>query len=181
MKKIFLIFSIFAISSLQAQEEIAKKSFFGIQAGILGINVYNESRLSEQFVLRSEIDLTAGIWGGDLYSETGFALAPELSITPKWYYNIKKRSSKNKNTNYNSANYLSAKLGVIPDAFVISNVDGIMVNPMISLIPTWGLRRNFAKNFNYELQLGLGVGKILKSDYQLQVIPNLSFRIGYDF
>lgn len=36
-------------------------------------------------------------------------------------------------------------------------------------------------NFNYELQLGLGVGKILKSDYQLQVVPNLSFRIGYDF
>lgn len=182
MKKIFLILLVFTVTLMYSQEKSSiKKSFFGVQAGLFGANVYNEVNLSEQFTLRSEIDLNAGIWGGDLYSKTGFALAPALSITPKWYYNINQRHNKSKNTKYNSANYLSAKLGFVPDWFVISNVDGIEVNPMISLIPTWGLRRNFAKNFNYELQLGLGVGKILKSDYSLQVVPNLSFRIGYDF
>ncbi|CAD7811881.1 hypothetical protein CHRY9390_02431 [Chryseobacterium aquaeductus] len=29
--------------------------------------------------------------------------------------------------------------------------------------------------------LTIGIGKILKEDYPLQVVPNLSFRIGYDF
>jgi len=69
----------------------------------------------------------------------------------------------------------------VPDFVLISNADGIKVNPMISFVPTWGLRRNFAQNFNYELQLGLGVGKILKSGYDIQAVPNLSFKIGYDF
>ena len=44
-----------------------------------------------------------------------------------------------------------------------------------------GLRKNFVKNFNYEFQVGLGVGKILKPGYDIQAVPNLSFRIGYDF
>ncbi|MGU3376602.1 hypothetical protein [Chryseobacterium sp. M5A1_1a] len=122
---------------MYSQEKSSTKNlFFGVQAGLFGVNIYNESNLSEQFVLRSEIDLTAGIWGGDLYSKTGFVLMPALSITPKWYYNINERNNKNKNTKYNSANYLSAKLGFVPNWFVISNVDGIEVNLMISLIPT---------------------------------------------
>ncbi|MGI9581506.1 hypothetical protein ACR1PO_09860 [Chryseobacterium sp. RRHN12] len=182
MKKIFLILLVFSVAVVYSQEKSStKNSFFGVQAGLFGANVYNEVNFSEQFTLRSEIDLTAGIWGGDLYSKTGFALVSALAVAPKWYYNINQRNIENKNTKYNSANYLSAKFGFVPDWFVISNVDGIEVNPMISLIPTWGLRRNFTKNFNYEVQLGLGVGKILKSEYSLQVVPNLSFRIGYDF
>lgn len=44
-----------------------------------------------------------------------------------------------------------------------------------------GLRRSFSENFNYEFQFGIGLGKIMKPDYSLQVIPNLSFKIGYDF
>jgi len=64
---------------------------------------------------------------------------------------------------------------------VISNIDGLYTNPMIYVAPTWGFRRNFARNFNYEFQVGMGVGKILRDDYPLQAVPNLSFRIGYDF
>jgi hypothetical protein len=65
--------------------------------------------------------------------------------------------------------------------FVISNVDGIKVNPMISVVPTYGFRRNFSSNFNYEFQAGIGLGKILKPDYDLQTVLNLSFKVGYDF
>jgi len=180
-KEISFILVSMSLLMYSQKKESEKKSFFGVQAGLFGVNIYNESNLSEQFALRSEADLTAGIWGGDLYSKTGFALIPALSVTSKWYYNINQRNSKSKNTKNNSANYLSAKLEFVPDWFVISNVNGIEVKPMILLIPTWGLRRNFAKNLNYELQLGLGLGKILKSGYSLQVVPNLSFRIGYDF
>lgn len=86
-----------------------------------------------------------------------------------------------KRTKNNSGNYLSAKLEYIPDWFVISNTKDIHVNPTLAIIPNWGLRRNFSENFNYELRLGLGIGKILKEDYDLQVIPEISFKLGYDF
>ena len=52
---------------------------------------------------------------------------------------------------------------------------------MICLIPTWGLRRNFAQKFNYEFKAGLGIGKILQKGYDTQIVPELSFKIGYDF
>lgn len=182
MKKISLSLMIILFSLMNAQENPTNKdSFFGIQAGLFGANIYNETSLSKEFVLRSEIDFETSLWGGDLYSKTGFALTPELSIAPKWYYNISKRENDGKNTKYNSANYISAKVGFTPDWFVISNVDGLEVNPMISFVPTWGLRRNFANHFNYEFQLGLGLGKILKTGYSVQAVPNLSLRIGYDF
>lgn len=182
MKKIFSFIIILFFTLVFSQENTEpQKYFFGVQAGFLGLNAYNESPLTDRFVLRSEIDLTGGIWGGDLYSKTGFALIPTIVVAPKFYYNINKRNSEKKNTKNNSANYISANLRYVPNWFVISNVEGLEVNPSISLIPTWGLRRNFSNNFNYELQLGIGVGKVLKPNYDLQVIPNISFRIGYDF
>lgn len=140
MKKIFSVILISMFSIAHSQENTSSnKNIFGIQASFLGVNIYSESQLSEQFVLRSEVELTAGIWGGGFYSTSkiGFALVPVLSIIPKWYYNINKRNNTNKNTNNNSSNYISAKLSFFPDWFVISNVNGIGINPMISLIPTW--------------------------------------------
>lgn len=182
MKKLSLALLMISFSMMNAQENsVNKNSFFGIQAGLFGFNSYNETLLSKEFALRSEIDFEASIWGGDLYSKTGFALAPELSVSPKWYYNLSKRENSGKNTSYNAANYISARVGFTPDWFVISNVDGIVVNPMLSVVPTWGFRRNFARDFNYEFQIGLGIGKIMKSGYDIQAVPNLSFRIGYDF
>ncbi len=182
MKRKLLMVLIPMASLMYAQENASgQKSFFGVQAGLFGVNVYNEYSIKENFILRTDIDFSPSIWGGDLYTKTGFAVAPELRVSPKWYYNLEKRKADSKNTAYNAANYLAAKIGFVPDFLVISNVDGIKVNPMISFVPTWGLRRNFAEHFNYELQLGLGVGKILKSGYDIQAVPNLSFKIGYDF
>jgi len=182
MKKIFLILIGTIGYSLHAQNVSSnKESFLGVQAGLFGANVYYEKNISESFAVRGDIEFSPGIWGGDLYSKTGFAVTPGIKIAPKWYYNMSKRKEALKNTKNNSANYITANVGFVPDLFVISNVDGITVNPMVSIVPTWGLRRNFANNFNYEIQTGLGVGKILKPNYDLQTVLNLSFKIGYDF
>lgn len=158
-----------------------EKSVTGIQIGLFGAELYNEAKLSDAFVLRSQLALYPSIWGGDLYSKTGFALAPAISVAPKYYYNLQKRSEAGKNTSNNSGNYISAVVEYVPNWFVISNVSGIEVNEMISLVPTWGLRRNFAEHFNYEFKAGLGIGKILQKGYDAQVVPELSFKIGYDF
>lgn len=183
MKKKFLFIGTFLSLSLFSQEKevSVEKTVTGLQIGFFGANVYNESRLSENIALRSEISLYPSIWGGDLYTNTGFALAPAISISPKWYYNLQKRTEKNRNIKNNSGNYISARLEYIPDWFVISNTKDIHVNPTFAFIPNWGLRRNFATNFNYELRLGLGIGKILKKGYDMQVIPEISFKVGYNF
>jgi len=182
MKKIFLILIGTISYSLHAQNVSSEKEFFlGLQAGFFGANIYYEKNISESFAVRGDIEFSSSIWGGDLYSKTGFAITPEIKIAPKWYYNMSKRKEALKNTKNNSANYITANISYTPNLFVISNVDGITVNPMLSVVPTWGLRRNFFNNFNYEIQAGLGIGKILKPNYDLQTVLNISFKIGYDF
>ena len=182
MKKIILMTTLFLGIQVFSQEKASvEKSVTGIQIGFFGAEFYNEARLSEKFSLRSQLELYPSIWGGDTYSKTGFALTPAISVTPKFYYNLQKRKDLGKNISNNSGNYVALKVEYIPDWFVISNTKDIHVSETISIVPTWGLRRNFAKNFNYEFKAGLGVGKILKKGYSTQVIPDLSFKIGYDF
>lgn len=162
MKKKLSITVLLTSLLLSPQEKSnVEKSVTGVQIGLFGAEFYNEARLSENFALRSQVALYPSIWGGDLYNRTGFALAPAISLAPKYYYNLQKRSDEGKNISKNSGNYIAASLEYVPNWFVISNVKGIEVNEMISFIPTWGLRRNFAKNFNYEFKAGLGIGKIL--------------------
>ena len=170
------------ITSVFSQETASiEKSLTGVQVGFFGLDFYNEARLSEEISLRSQFSLNPSIWGGDLYSNTGFALTPSLSVTPKYYYNLKKRSGKGKNTTNNSANYLSLKVDYFPNWFVISNVKGLAVNDAVYFTPNYGFRRNFAKNFNYEFRVGIGFGKIFKENYGTQTRPELSFKVGYDF
>ena len=173
--------SILGVSLFSQEKASLEKSLTGGQIGFFGAELYNEARLSEKVALRSQVALYPSIWGGDLYNKTGFALAPAISVSPKYYYNLQKRSDAGKNISKNSGNYFAASLEYVPNWFVISNVKGIEVNEMISLIPTWGLRRNFAHNFNYEFKAGLGIGKILQKGYDTQIVPELSFKIGYDF
>ncbi|MHA6697085.1 hypothetical protein [Chryseobacterium sp. A321] len=74
-----------------------EKSITGVQAGFLGLNVYNESRLASEIALRSSANLNAGFWFGDIMG-SGFVLAPELSVEPKYYYNLDRRARKGKST-----------------------------------------------------------------------------------
>lgn len=81
MRKFVLALSIITSVFTTAQEkEGVEKSLTGVQIGILGANIYNEIRLDESLSLRSEVSLYPSIWGGDLYSKTGFALAPAISF-----------------------------------------------------------------------------------------------------
>ena len=89
---VVLCFSI----TLKSQNASVEKSVFGIQTGFLGIWVHNESKLSNQIALRSEIGFDSGIWGGDFYDKTGFLMTPVITAEPRWYYNLNTRVSKSK-------------------------------------------------------------------------------------
>ena len=173
------------ISVTKGQELSVEKSIFGIQTGILGIWVHNEFKMSNQLAFRSEVGFDTGIWGGDYYEGTGFLLAPVLAVEPRWYYNMSKRVSKEKRIDGNSANFLSLRISYHPDWFIISNQDVDIVSD-ISIIPTWGLRRNLGKHFNFEVGAGLGyVYYFAKSagfqENEGEVAINLILKIGYKF
>lgn len=181
MKRLLTVSLLAFGAGIFAQEKASvEKSLTGIQVGLFGAELYNEVRLSDRFLLRSQIALYPSIWGGEMYNKTGFALAPALSLSPKFYYNLDKRLEMNKNIKNNSGNYVSVKIEYMPDLFVISNVNGIEVQPTFAIIPHWGLRKNFADNFNYEFRAGLGIAKVSQR-HGMIAQPELSFKIGYDF
>ncbi|WP_313028469.1 hypothetical protein [Soonwooa sp.] len=183
MKKIFFLFGILMgiLGFSQTSNASVEKSVTGLQIGFLGVDIYNELKISDAIALRSQFSLNPSIWGGDLYTRTNFAFSPSISLMPKYYYNTDGRVGKGKNITNNSANYLALKIEYFPDWFVISNADNVMVNDAIYFTPNYGIRRNFGKQFNYEFRIGLGIGKILKDNYPTQLRPDLSFKIGYDF
>ena len=182
MKKIALLtILLLSIFSAKAQNQNLEKNVLGLQVGLFGLDIYNESRLSENIALRSEVSFFPEMWGGDLYEKTGFAVIPALTIQPKYYYNIQKRAEKGKNIKNNSANYFGLQLRYLPDLFVISNSD-YRVSNQIHVIPTFGIRRNFSKNFNYEFKTGVGYGSTFGYDKNDSgVVIDLSFKVGFDF
>jgi hypothetical protein len=162
-----------------------EKSVFGIQTGLLGVWGHNEFRMSNKMAFRSEIDLDTGFWGGDFYEEDGFLMTPVIAIEPRWYYNLNKRASKEKRIDGNSANFLSLKITYHPDWFVISNQDVNVVKD-ISIVPTWGLRRNLGQHFNFETGAGLGYVYYFAEDAGFsenegEVILAILLKIGYKF
>lgn len=185
MKKLLVLIALLGLNiTAKSQTTTVEKSTFGIQTGLLGLWIHNEARLSSQIALRSELGFDSGIWGGDFYEKTGYVFAPVLTAEPRWYYNLKKRAGKSRRIDGNSGNFLALKTSYHPDWFVISNYDNVSVVSDISIVPTWGIKRNIGTKFNYEAGIGAGYvyffGKHAgyvenKSDVAL----NLHLRIGY--
>ena len=99
MNKKLLLFSISFITIYgKAQDSGVEKNITGVQVGLFGLDLYNETKIANNTTLRAEASLFPAIWGGDLYSKTGFAFYPALTLQPKYYYNIEKRAEKGKNT-----------------------------------------------------------------------------------
>jgi len=187
MKKI-LFSLIFCATSLFATAQTAsvEQSVWGIQTGFLGAWVHNESRLSNSIALRGELGLDTGIRDGIFYDETQYVFAPVLTLEPRWYYNLNKRLEKDKRIDGNSGNFISLKTSYHPDWFLISNVDNLRIVSDLSIVPTWGIRRNIGNHFNYEAGLGIGyVHYFAKnagySENDSEVAVNLHLRIGYRF
>lgn len=174
------------IFTAKSQTASVEKSTFGIQTGFLGIWAHNELKLSNPITLRSELGFDSGIWGGDFYDKTGFLLTPVLTLEPRWYYNLNKREIKSKRVDGNSGNFISLKTNYHPDWFVISNYDNISIVSDISIIPTWGIRRNIGNHFNYETGIGIGYRYIFAKqagylENEGETALNLQLRIGYKF
>jgi hypothetical protein len=187
MKKIFLTLIFCGLTFIaKSQTTSVEKSTNGIQIGVLGIWFHNETKLSQQIALRGELGLDSGIFGGSIYDRTGFLMTPVITLEPRWYYNLDKRVSKSRNITGNSANFISIKTSYHPDWFVISNYDNLKVVNQVSIVPTWGIKRNIGNHFTYETGIGIGYRYIFAKSAgylknESEVALNLHLRIGYRF
>lgn len=169
-----------------------EKNIFGFQLGLVNFSFQNETLLQSQVALHTELglDLVTAVLKSttpDVKDRTTTIIAPYISLEPRWYYNIAKRFPKDKNIKNNSANYLSIKtLYQANDSPVIKNGDSNIV-PQFSILPKFGIRRSFAKQFNYEFSGGVGYQYNIFSDTvscdcnHNTTAVDIQARIGYTF
>ncbi len=190
MRKKTSVFLLFCSITIAAQEKPrdleVKNSIFSVQAGFVGVWLNNEAKVVNNLVLRSEIGLSAGLWGGDYYDNIGFLMTPLLHLEPRYYYNINRRISKQKSINNNSGNFFSLKTTFHPNWFVISNYDNLKIISDFSVIPSYGFRRKISQHLNYEFSAGLGYRHLYLKDAgytanKSELAPDLTLRLGYTF
>ncbi|WP_299313578.1 hypothetical protein [uncultured Aquimarina sp.] len=175
------------ITTDKKQDPSVEKSIFGIQTGFAGIWVYNEFKLLNQIALRVELGLDA-YDNDDFYPDAGFLFVTSTSIEPRWYYNLNKRSNKSKRIDGNSGNFFALKTTLRLDDLLIDfgGDDTAKIVSNLSIIPTWGIRRNIGKHFNYETGIGVGYIHYFSENSGFtknkgEAAINLHLRIGYQF
>ena len=183
MKKIVLVLILIQQFSFAQETETAsvEKSIFGIQTGFFGIWVHNESKLSNEISLRSELGLDAGFVINS-YDNSTF-LVPSIRVEPRWYYNLEKRVAKGKNIKNNSGNFLSLTTTYNPDWFVIPEKTNLNFIGSVSVIPKWAIKRTYGNHFTFET--GVGIGYVFFTEDYLDskgvVGVDLHLRLGYTF
>lgn len=184
MKKTILLFIASQIYTFgYSQNASVEKSIYEIQTGFLGIWAHNESKITNKIALRTELGINLGILDSDFYPKSGFIMSPIITIEPRFYYNLEKRQSKSKNISSNSGNFISLQTNYHPNWFTISSYDNLKTYNMITIIPTWGIKRNIGKHFTYETGIGIGYAYQFREEYgHLEgVALNLHLRLGYRF
>lgn len=171
---LFLIFT-----NAFAQSE-SVRSLSKIEGGFGGFGFGYEAKLGSKFTL----DIGAGLSGRyEIYDNTfqyifvnAYSVLPAvyISVNPRYYYNIARRVAKGKNIENNSANYIGAKIKIVPhlelpDPGALANVH-------------WGLQRSFGKNkkWLFNTHLGAGyAGNIGKGGNEGMIYPAIDARFSY--
>lgn len=188
LMKFFLLTLTYVGPTITAKSQNAsvEKSTSGIQAGVVGTWFYNEAKLSDKISLRSELGLDAGIFGASNFYEAGFIMIPVICAEPRYYYNLNKRVTRSKSIAGNSGNFVSLKTSYNPNWFVLSNNIYLRAVNQISIIPTWGIKRNVGNHLTLETGIGIGYRYYFTKsagylENQGEGAINLHIRIGYRF
>jgi len=195
MKKI-IVLGFVLISFITKAQEVEKvsveKNLYGAQLGLLSTGFYYETLLHRKISLRTEIGLSLVISSKDyadpaIKDENSTLIVPYVTLEPRWYYGLDRRNRLGKKTYNNSSNYVSLSTSYISSKTPITNNGAFDVVSAITFIPKYGIRRAFAKHFNYEFSAGFGYQYNIFSkasgcdcDHNQSEI-DIQARIGYDF
>ncbi len=146
-----LIITVSSFLIIQAQD--ARPKLRGVQVGYPGIWFYREIKVIKTLYIRNEFGVER--YSGYKNSECDFRnkpFEPIISFVPKWYYNLSSRNEKYKDVSDLAGNFFSinARANLNPFAKFENHIN------QLSIIPTWGVRRNINRYLNYEFTVGYG-------------------------
>ena len=150
---IFLIFN----GIINGQEVKILKTQLKLDLGLQGVGLSFEPRISNKLT----VDFCAGVGGGYDVDDENLAyhlLTPAyyISLTPKFFYNIKKRISKSKNTTLNSGNYIGIRFKSV-NTFVPQADLPDAISDHVSLLNIhWGIQRTIGGHWLFNSQVGVG-------------------------
>ena len=132
--------------------DVTKLTFFGP-----GISY--EKRIGKFQTLTAQAVLSPEIYIGyssALGNMSRIDVYPALELQYKYYYNVAKRITKEKRTEMNSANYLSAltEIYFYKDPISANRDEDIRSSKVIGM--AWGLQRNYQSRFSLDMGFGLG-------------------------
>lgn len=155
--------------ALEREQKISRTSTLS-----LGIN-YQFTFLRSYYVIYdyypSEIYMIAS--NGRVTHDSKLKAVPGASINYRYYYNLNERAAKGKNTNNNSASYLSMDVAsIFPRLSDKSN----QYDYQLSITPNWGIQRNVATTANGEFAIG---PSIIINPYE--TLLGIGFKAGFSF
>lgn len=175
---------------MKGQEVSVTKNLYGIQLGLVSASFQYETKLQRKIALHTEIGLdlitaTKSYDYSSIKDEKATLISPYINVEPRWYYSLDRRERLKRNTANNSANYISLKTDYHFNRSPLSNNGNFDVPSTIQIIPKYGIRRSFAKNFNYEFSFGIGYQYNVDGEkYNFRnddAVIDLQARIGYNF
>jgi len=179
MKKIILLlifyfFYSITFSQKSTSEKVSvEKSILSIQTGYFGTWINHELKFHKKFALRTEVGTEYRLKFAIKQSFDSLKNQVSIFLEPKYYFNLKKRESKNKNIKNNAGNYISLRTNIN----ILNNLETGEIY-FHTLTPTYGIRRNITSHFNLELSFGYGIS-YSNSLITLEAMPSL--RVGYVF
>lgn len=185
MKKILIIIlltsHIFRASGQDASKDSSLKSLTKFDLGLQGVGFSYEPRISNKMM----IDLSAGAGGGYNIFEGGVdyrwnLLQPALyfMVTPKFYYNRKRRIEKGKKFQNNSGNYFGVRLKYTTGNNSSDYNYRVYQSGLINL--HWGIQRPVGKKWILNAHAGAGYATNIGGRFGT-IYPALELKFSYLF
>lgn len=192
--KNFIILAFVLISFLaKAQEEVSvEKKILGVQLGLFNASIQYEIKLDRKITLLSEVGMSFVTSKRDyidpnIEDEKVYVVAPYVTLEPRWYHGLDRREKIGRNTNHNSSNYVALSTSYVSNKTPIVHSGNFDIVSAFYIIPKYGIRRAFAKNFNYEFSAGVGYQYNIFSEKEgctcnhNNTAIDIQARIGYNF
>ena len=170
---IFYLVYFISFSQKSSEKVSVEKSILSIQTGYFGTWINHELKLHKKIALRTEVGTEYRLKFAIKQSFDSLKNQVSIFLEPKYYFNLVKRESKNKNIKNNAGNYISLRTNFN----ILNNLENGDVY-FHNLTPTFGIRRNITSHFNLELSFGYGIS-YSNSLILIEALP--SFRFGYTF
>lgn len=197
--KNFVVLSFVLISFIakaQDTQEVQKvsveKSLYGVQIGLVNASFQYETKLDRKITLLTEVGLNLGsstrkYADPTIKDEKVTVLSPYITFEPRFYYSLDRRNKLGKKTYNNSSNYFSLTTSYISNKTPLLHTGNFDIVSEVVIIPKYGIRRAFAKHFNYEFSAGFGYQYNIFSNSNgcncdhNSTILDIQTRIGYNF